>query len=229
LSKKKRGRSRSKKPDSNPQKLELQELQDLGSGSENQNINLGSQNLSSPVNLVVQNLNGSENQDPQSLELQSLEFQNQDLQNLNLEVIAAKAAVQQQFEDPKLLYELVEKYTALMDFPQTRNLLLLLNNDKGVPVDVLTIVLMTEYRKTNYEAEVIINKLVSLGLVIPRAEKSVAVFKKRRARGCREVYCSLDTPPEQFNLCCEVQEIQQVVLKPTPVLEELIRYYKSNQ
>lgn len=145
------------------------------------------------------------------------------------EVVAKMVELQQRLEEKK--DELVQMYKPFilgLKYSRHRDLLVLLSRGQ-VPIDFVVNMLMLDYNMSKHEAEVIINNWVKLGLVIPRTVGGILAFKKRRARGCAEVYCSIDTPADMFNKCCEIEEFQQVVLEPTPVLEELIQLYYATR
>jgi len=173
--------------------------------------------------------NSEPNPGPQNLEtLSQNQVQNQDQnEDLALKVAAAKAAVLQRLEEKK--DELVKMYRIVLDFPVTRDLLLRIWRSGRVPVDLLLNMLVLDYKKTKHEAEVIINNFISLGLLIPRSPGNFVAFRKKRSRACVEVYCTLDTPAELFNKCCEILEAQQVVVEASPVLEELANLYYAEK
>jgi len=197
LSKRKRGRSHSKKPSSQDQDL-----------NQNQNLVL------------------NQSQDPQNLEVQNQDLQQslqQDQEQVLEQVLAAKNAVLQRLEERK--DELVQLNRIILEFPVTREMLRRIWKAGRVPVNILLNILMLDYKKTKHEAEVIIYNFITAGLLIPRAVDGTQVIRKRRVRGCGDVYCSLDTPAELFNKCCELVDFQEAAVESSPVLEELMELY----
>jgi len=124
--------------------------------------------------------------------------------------------------------ELAELYRIAMEFPRFREFLLRISRGK-IPVNLLVDILVHELRRPRREAEIMINDLIKLGLLIPRSgDKIITVVKKKRVKGCKNVYCSLDTPSHLFEKCCEFEEFEEIVLQPSPVLQKLVMYFTPN-